>query len=488
MKLQRRSLLVCFMFVLTLTMIVPGVSYGTGETPTGANVLYMPLIQRAEPALSDYVGIFHSAAPGYPPQPTPLPISEIYTMRADGSERTRLTDNEVNDDMPMGSADGSMILWRQSVPLSPPEDGYEPDLWLMNRDGTNQQNLTNSPGIEQSAWAPTGATLAFTRNNANEPNPDQIENLYIISAEAMTPTLVVSNTGIGPLVWSPDGSQLAFSRLAPDGSGGLNLYTVKADGSGVTMVAEGLYQTFEWSPDNLWLAYEKEDGTNLDIYVSRADGTETRQLTMTPEREEVEGWVEGGARLLIRPYTEETEQWRSLDLVTVADGTITPFVPNDGINAVFPVGISPDGQTVAIVLSDQVDRQALYIQATDSLTPTQISPDHCASLCDIQFAGWSSDERYVAYNLTQIFTPGQGSSRAYVAVVDISDPYYWLLEDDNLSVNQWLPYGSWLSVYYRNTLRQFNVRTMATVELPLAEDGYPLYLEKWRYLPPSGEN
>lgn len=64
--------------------------------------------------------------------------SEIWTMRADGSDAVRLTDNAWAEAMPVWSPDGKQILYTTD------RDGSV-ELFIMNADGSNQVNLTNSP-------------------------------------------------------------------------------------------------------------------------------------------------------------------------------------------------------------------------------------------------------------------------------------------------------------------------------------------------------
>jgi TolB protein len=64
--------------------------------------------------------------------------SEIWTMRADGSDAVRLTNNAWGESMPVWSPDGTRILYTTD------RDGSV-ELFLMNADGSNQVNLTNSP-------------------------------------------------------------------------------------------------------------------------------------------------------------------------------------------------------------------------------------------------------------------------------------------------------------------------------------------------------
>ena len=69
-------------------------------------------------------------------------------MRADGTQASQITDNRVSDSNPVWSPDGTQILFTSE------RDGSV-DVYVMNADGSNQVNLTNSPFWEGAAtWLP----------------------------------------------------------------------------------------------------------------------------------------------------------------------------------------------------------------------------------------------------------------------------------------------------------------------------------------------
>src|ERR671914_150310 len=59
------------------------------------------------------------------------------------------------------------------------------DIWVMNADGTNQTNLTNTPDINegQPAWSPDGTKIAFT--GPGTPNEDGVRrgDIYLMDAD-----------------------------------------------------------------------------------------------------------------------------------------------------------------------------------------------------------------------------------------------------------------------------------------------------------------
>src|ERR671912_2493010 len=65
------------------------------------------------------------------------------------------------------SPEGKIVFVKQGTEPSDdcPEQFACDDLWVMDADGTNQTNLTNTPDFpeNQPSWAPSGAQLTFVR-------------------------------------------------------------------------------------------------------------------------------------------------------------------------------------------------------------------------------------------------------------------------------------------------------------------------------------
>ena len=66
---------------------------------------------------------------------------EVYSINADGSGKTNLTNNAANDKNPIWSPDGQKIAFQSN------RDG-DFDIYVMNRDGSGVVQVTNGPGEE----------------------------------------------------------------------------------------------------------------------------------------------------------------------------------------------------------------------------------------------------------------------------------------------------------------------------------------------------
>ncbi|PYR42008.1 MAG: hypothetical protein DMF95_29455 [Acidobacteria bacterium] len=144
----------------------------------------------------------------------PSNFAEIYVMRADGSQQTRLTNVFGYDGGPFFTADGKKIVWRRFD-----EQGLIADVWTMNPDGSDQRQITTFGSM---SWAPyihpSGAYFIFASNKLGFENFE----LFMVDAQGTKePVRVTYSDGFDGLpVPSPDGKMLAWTSSRAGGSAG----------------------------------------------------------------------------------------------------------------------------------------------------------------------------------------------------------------------------------------------------------------------------
>jgi TolB protein len=179
----------------------------------------------------------------------------IHTIRSsDGGGFTQITSNPGGDDVPGSwSSNGKRIVFQRFGP-----DSYE-GVFVVNVHGTGLKQIlppTVSANCCVFNWSPQGNQIAFSRRVT----PDVHSSLWVMHSDGtgLRPLSVPPSLGCGGSnsdpsavgclqpAWSPDGTKIAFaSGLDLDVDG--NIYTVNADGTGLTQVTHaGGSQSPDW--------------------------------------------------------------------------------------------------------------------------------------------------------------------------------------------------------------------------------------------------
>jgi Tol biopolymer transport system component len=470
------------LFFLTLTGImvasvatfIPNSSVSADSpSPSAPGAVYLPIIGQALP-LHEFRALATSTYDG---------DSEIFALRGDGSERVQLTNNEVADEEPQWSPDGSQILWVQFAGLFP-NKSYD-DLWIMNGDGSNARPLTQMEGLERGSWSPDG-THIFYYNRVNGGDLYTAFTLYTTTPTG-SPTLILANTYLQNYQWSPDGSHLLFIAVRRVDGGIVNdLYTVAADGSALTLITQDI-RTAAWSPDGAWLVFDATREGNEDVYMVRANGNNLRKVTDGTMQDRFAGWVEGGERIVLK-RTESDWGLGRYYLLSATGGTPDPFImgsPSDDFITI--EGIAPDGNAVVYSTITNQGYRYLEWQSTTSLTSTRISPANCASSCGVSGVSWSDEGNTLTYAFWQQPVPRIYNTQVYLVDLTSSTAPYRLLDASALNP-VWLPSSPYLALDAAPAVGDASVRVPhignsrngAMTRIPFIEEADFTTVE-WRY-------
>ncbi len=262
------------------------------------------------------------------------------------------------------------------------------DLYTMRANGTELTNLTNSPNDERiPACSPDGDTIAFEEYNGSTWDIFALERTGGEQAYERVRLTVSDADDIGPS-WSPNGLQLLFTSFR-DGNG--EIYQMNNDGTNPTrMTASETNEVFPvWSPDRTQIVYvvqvdadevdadevdadenapdergnepDGEQKTIGEIYVMQADGTEKTNLTNNPADDTDPAWSPDGTQIVFA-----SNRNGGYDLfVMQANGsgqTLLLDLPGDAHHPDW----SPDGSRIAFMVNDGNDEEIFVMYADGS--------------------------------------------------------------------------------------------------------------------------
>jgi TolB protein len=274
---------------------------------------------------------------------------EIYTMNPDGSNKTRLTTASGSD--PAFSPDGKKIVFvKTGDPVS-----YQPDIYVMNADGSDQTQLTTNtepyPYTTENldpAWSPDGKKIAFTRFVCCPPgwHPD----IWVMNADGSDPTNLTSEIGgigaaesVGFPAWSPDGKKIAYARDS-------DIWLMNADGSDQTNLTN--FNNFDfsnsdpnWSPDGSRILFDSNRATprfGVDLYTMKPDGSDVQRIT-TDRVSSMGAFSPDGKQIVFRSFRDFNDEIYVMN----ADGSGASRLTNNAAPGnTLPEDFFPDWQPV----------------------------------------------------------------------------------------------------------------------------------------------
>ena len=271
------------------------------------------------------------------------------------------------------------------------------EIVVSNIDGTEILRLTENSHVDNyPVWSPDGTRIAFISDrDVRVYDRYPVGRLYTMAPDGSDVRHVTTEfdegssffVGPHPPNWSPDGNNLTFvvyeSGLLEDRRA---VYTVGADGSGLTRIADALSEP-AWSPDGRRLALVVPEGEyGVALYVYASDGSDPIRVAGL--------------------FTNEAEQIRHFNLIFmyyIEEKSLFPWIGG--------LSWSPDGSMILLeatgvrvsVVDGHVDYSLPLI-----LTVANTSDVYARSEIARRSAAWSPDGSRIAVRASVLAEENMG--------------------------------------------------------------------------------
>jgi Tol biopolymer transport system component len=184
----------------------------------------------------------------------------IYTIRtSDGGGLRRLTSDTIEDGIGDFSPDGKRLVYFHIPPEvfdhDPPEFGLA-GLFVLKTNGTGTRKIAPCCSTGGS-WSPKGNDIVFASAPPDfrvhstiwiaHSDGSGLHQLPIPQSFCGGPTADPDTRGCTDAVWSPDGKKILFRLTTPGFGEGGDLWTVNADGTGLTQLThDGDVEVADW--------------------------------------------------------------------------------------------------------------------------------------------------------------------------------------------------------------------------------------------------
>jgi dipeptidyl aminopeptidase/acylaminoacyl peptidase len=226
-------------------------------------------------------------------------LGDIWVMDADGTNQTNLTNTpDTNEGQPAWSPDGTKIAFTGPGELNEDGSGGLDDIYVMDADrSTNDAtSLTDTPDFLEyrASWAPSGAQLTFVREIPGEIISEQ-SDIFVMDADPATNDDAINLTQTDAReddpAWSPDSTKIAFSGVR---NGGEEILTMDPEGQNEEILTGDSFEAADrapdWSPDGTKVVFQKQcQGVCSDaweIWGVNRDGSGDTNLTPNDLSEE----------------------------------------------------------------------------------------------------------------------------------------------------------------------------------------------------------
>jgi Tol biopolymer transport system component len=199
---------------------------------------------------------------------------DVFIMNDDGSDKINITNSPGYDKYPQFSLDGSFIIYQawQSGKM---------EIYFTNILDRNIINLTRNTTAHDiishgNAISPDGQTIVFTSER------DGNRNIYVMNTDGTEQTQLTDHTSHDyEPAFSPDGLSIVFTS---ERDGNKEIYIMNNEGNNLTNLSNN--SAHDWNPryypDNQKIVFQSIRDGNWEIYMMNLNGSKQTNLTNHP--------------------------------------------------------------------------------------------------------------------------------------------------------------------------------------------------------------
>jgi len=321
---------------------------------------------------------------------------EIYSVPLDGERIFQLTDAKERSVWPRWSPDARQLAFLRD------RGGDEQfDIWLVDRDGEHERNLTNEPGVmhRDIAWSPDGTKLVYTANSGGKAFGIQVIDLATGEKRAITDG---SRDDMQPR-WSPDGTLLVFWSRRETTRTNADLYVVASTGGDTTRLEtregkDGESTDPQWSPDGARISFTTDTRGRHEIALASYAEREVRRVEhMTDSIHDEYGavWRPDGRALAYLHNEDAAVSLRRVFAVSHADHAVSD-IPGMHLSP----DIGPNSDTTAFMFSSPsrpwdvfvTGERAIEARALTRSLPAAIDPATLVEPSHVRYPGADGED------------------------------------------------------------------------------------------------
>jgi TolB protein len=273
--------------------------------------------------------------------------THLYFLYPDGKTE-RITEDFGGISSPKLSPDKNKIAFTAVLPHV-----FEDELYLMNKDGTAIQKITEFPAdpeIYNYTWTPDGESLLFSGKTG-----DETPSIFSIDIDSFS---------INRLTNNPDSSDFSPS-MAPNGSK---------------------------------IVFHRRKGDSSDIYLMDPDGTNVTNITNLPDRLDVHPhWTPNSEMIYFSSFSDDIQTTLIYNLST---SSFNELKDSQGDAVIDPVW-SPDGEKIAYIKPSNKEPNPetpgynIYVMTANGSNSTKLT--EAGELVDNTSPNWSPDGTKIAF-------------------------------------------------------------------------------------------